>query len=149
MLMGKSRIFEWLINILLVVSLTFSVVFIYWLVNPYDIIEPLEGNYELDKYVFEHGERLDIHLRICKKENIRETILGRFVDGVIFSIPSNESNFEAKCYDSYISSVSIPSTLPEGNYVYEEQVIYQVNPIRTISYTFRTPLFQVVDSDGL
>lgn len=143
----ESKIMSVLINILLISAFIYFGFVVYWILEPSNVIKELEGNYQLDKTVYTQGESFPIHLRICKNRQLREDIYGRFIDGVIFSIPENTSDFDKGCYDTYISSVSIPETLPDGKYYYEEKVVYQLNPIRTVEYTFKTPKFEVVGND--
>jgi len=116
----------------------------YWKFHDYRILEPLEGNYQLDQTVYKQGDNFDIRLRVCKTREIPENIYGRFVDGLIYSVPENTSNFEEGCYDTIISSVDIPENLPVGMYHYEESIEYRVNPIRTIIYEFTTEEFEVI-----
>lgn len=140
----SSRFTEWILNIVLMFMLGFVGLLIYWQFAEYEVLTPLEGNYTLDKYTFKNGEDFNIHFQICKNMQIPEDIYGRFVDGVIYPVPENSSDFEVGCYDTYITSVSIPHSLPEGKYTYQEDVMYQVNPIREIKYTFSTPEFEIV-----
>lgn len=143
--MGKSKYTEWILNIMLVTMLSFVGVITYWQVKEYEVITPLEGNYALDKYVFKQGEAFNIHFKLCKNLSFTEDIYGRFIDGVIFSVPENSSNFDTGCYDTYLTSVDIPFTLPAGKYVYEEKIVYKVNPLKEITYTFTTPEFEVIE----
>jgi hypothetical protein len=142
---NRSKVSDWILNVLL-----FSVIFLvgllcYWEIRDYEVLTPLENNYELSKEVYKKGEVLEIKFRICKNLNYPEQVLGRFVDGVIFSIPDKNTNFDVGCYDTYLTGVSIPETLPEGDYIYEEKIVYRVNPFKTIEYTFTTPPFAVVE----
>jgi len=142
---GRSKYTDWALSI---VSLGMMIAFgliLYWSLANYNVLEELEGNYQIDKTVYTQGERFDIHLRICKNDNIREDVYGRFVDGVIYSVPENTSNFDIGCYDTIINSISIPDSLPEGTYSYSEDIVYKVNPIKEITYRFTTPEFTVVD----
>ena len=143
--MGKSKYTEWILNIMLIIMLTFVGVITYWHLRDYEVLTSLEGNYSLDKYEFRKGEEFNIHFKICKNLSYRELIFGRFVDGVIFSVPDNSSDFDIGCYDTYITSVKIPNTLPVGTYVYEEKIVYRVNPLKEVTYTFRTPEFSVIE----
>lgn len=145
--MKSTRCNEILLNMTLVVILIMVGVILYWQIYPYKVLEAKEGNYSLDKTVYKQGEDFNIHFEICKNMDIEEDVYGKFIDGVIYSIPENSSDFETGCYSTYISSVSIPDNLPTGSYVYEETIIYRVNPIRNITYTFTTPEFEVVEND--
>lgn len=142
--MKSGRLNDWLLNIVLLSVLLLVGVLVYWQASRYDLLEIKTGNYSLDKTVYKQGEMLPIRFHLCKKANAEEEVYGRFVDGVIYSVPQKGSRFKPGCYDTYISSVSIPINLPEGKYVYEETIIYKVNPIRTVEYTFTTPEFSVI-----
>lgn len=144
-MLGRSKYTEWVLNLMLLLMLAFVGILVYWSFHTYEILTPLEGNYQLSREEYKRGDVLEIRFHICKNTSIRERVFGRFVDGVIFSVPDNQSNFDIGCYDTFITSVNIPSTLPSGNYYYEEKVVYEVNPIRTVEYVFRTPGFRVID----
>lgn len=143
--MKSQRCTGILINILLIFAVFSLGVILFWQLYPYKILEVQEGNYGLEKLEYQKGEVLNIRLKVCKTMTTEEDIYGRFVDGVIFSVPENTSVFEKGCYDTHISSVSVPDTLPVGSYVYEETIIYHPNPLRTIEYRFKTPEFVVVE----
>lgn len=143
--MGKSKYITWVLNIMLILMLFFAGIFIYWHTARYEVITPLEGNYELDKLIFQRGEPLPIRLRICKNLDYSEQVFSRFIDGVIYSLPDNKSSFDVQCYDTYLTESTIPETLVPGTYYYEEKIVYRVNPIKTVEYTFRTPQFEVVE----
>jgi len=144
--MKSSRCNDWILNVLLVVVAILVGTILYWQIAPYNILEAKEGNYTLDKTVYKQGEDFPIHFEICKNMEIEEDIYGTFIDGVIYSIPDNSSNFDVGCYSTYISSVNIPDNLPAGTYVYEETVIYHVNPLRIVTYTFTTEEFEVIEN---
>ncbi len=141
----REKCNSWILNILLIVVTFLMGLIIYWQVAPYNILEAKEGNYTLDKTIYKQGEDFNIRFELCKNITIEEDIYGKFIDGVIYSIPENSSDFEVGCYSTYISSVSIPDNLPAGTYIYEETVIYRVNPFRVIEYTFTTPTFEVIE----
>lgn len=136
---------EKLLNVILGFVLLFVVVLVYWQVAHYDVLQERDGNYSIDKTQYKKGETIHIRLNVCKNKEISESIKGRFVDGVIFSVPENGSNFEVGCYDTVITSVKIPDSLPLGKYTYIENISYEVNPLRTIEYIFKTPEFEVVE----
>lgn len=134
-----------ILNILLIVILFLLGIVLYWQLYSYEVLEAREGNYSLDKTVYKQGEDFNIRLNICKNMDIEGDVYGKFVDGVVYLIPEKESRLEVGCYNTYILRVSIPENLPAGNYVYKETITYRVNPIRTITYTFTTPEFEVVE----
>jgi hypothetical protein len=143
--MKSPRCTDIIIDILLVFVLLTLGVILFWELYPYKVLTPREGNYSLEKLEYKQGESFPIKFNLCKNLDFEEDVYGRFIDGVIYSVPENSSNFDTGCYDSYITSVSIPETLPPGIYTYEETIIYRVNPLKTIEYTFITPEFKIVE----
>lgn len=143
--LGRSKITGCLLNAVLLFVTGFLVIVCYWHFREYNILEPSTGNFTLETTVYHQGDEFEIPFKICKNLPFRETSLGRFVDGVIFSRPDISSNFDVGCYDTYLTSVNIPLTLPPGTYVYEEIIIYKVNPIKEVSYTFSTQPFKVLE----
>jgi hypothetical protein len=145
--MGQSRWTGTILNLVLISMVAIFGILAYWQFKEYNILEPQIGNYTLEKDTYVQGEEFRVKFVICKNLPYQEQVLGRFVDGVIFSTPDINSNFEVKCYDTFISSVSIPKTLPAGTYVYQETIVYHPNPLKEISYTFTTPEFTVVEKE--
>jgi len=143
----RSKITDWLLNITGIIMLIVVGVLSYWHIRSYEVLEILDGNYSLEQREYYQGDAFPIRLRVCKHLPIKERIFGKFIDGVIFSVPDNVSNFDVGCYDTYLTGVRIPETLPEGNYVYREEVMYRVNPIQEIKYVFTTPEFRVVQRE--
>lgn len=143
--MGQSKWTGIILNIVLLLMLaTFSVI-AYWEFKSYEVLTFNDGNYTLEKDTYHRGEEFKIRLKVCKHYDLEEHVLGRFIDGVIFSVPDITSNFDTGCYDTFLTSVRIPSTLPEGKYIYEETVVYKVNPLKEVTYTFKTPEFEVIE----
>jgi hypothetical protein len=141
----KDNFTGWLLNIVLLGMIVTIGMLCYWHFREYDILAPSTGNFTLEKTEYYQGEEFSIPFRICKNLPIRERSIGRFIDGVIFSRPDIESNFKVGCYDTYLTSVSIPETLPAGTYKYEETIIYRVNPIKEVVYEFSTQEFTVME----
>lgn len=143
--MGQSKWTGIILNIVLLLMLGAFSIIAYWELKSYEVLTFSDGNYTLDKEVYYQGDEFRIKFKVCKYYDLQEHVLGRFIDGVIFSVPDVTSNFDTGCYDTFLTSVRIPTTLPGGKYVYEETVIYRVNPLKEVSYTFTTPEFTVLE----
>ena len=142
--MGQSKYITWVLNIMLLVTLACVGVVSHWHINDYEVLTVYQENYSIEKEAYKQGEQLKIRLDLCKNLDYTEQVYGRFVDGVIYALPDTASDFDVTCYDTFLTEVKIPKNLPPGTYYYEEKVIYRVNPIKTVEYTFRTPEFEVV-----
>lgn len=143
--MGQSKWTGTILNIVLLFMLATFGLIAYWELKSYEVLTFSDGNYTLEKDTYYQGDEFKIKFEVCKHYDLEEHVLGRFIDGVIFSTPDITSKFDTGCYDTFLTSVRIPSTLPEGKYVYEETVIYKVNPLKEVSYTFVTPEFTVLE----
>lgn len=144
-IMKDMRVNNCILNALLIVVVSLLALILYWQLCAYNVLEEGEGNYSLDKTVYKQGEPFNIHFVLCKNLDVEESVYGKFVDGVIYTVPEKGSRFDVGCYDTFISSVSIPENLPPGMYTYQETILYHVNPLRTIEYTFTTPEFEVIE----
>jgi hypothetical protein len=141
----KSKYTNWVLDLVLIALTLVIGLLLYWHLRPYNVLEPSSGNYQLEKTEYSQGEKFEIPFRICKLLDYPETSTGQFTDGVIFSRPDIKSNFDVKCYDTYLTSVKIPETLPAGTYTYSETIIYNVNPVREVRYEFSTQPFEVLE----
>lgn len=144
-IMRDTRVNNCILNALLITVVLLFGLLLYWQLYPYNILQEGENNYSMEKTVYKQGEHFNIRFVLCKNLDIKESVYGKFVDGVIYSIPEKGSRFEVGCYDTFISSISIPENLPPGLYTYQETIVYHVNPLRTIEYTFTTPEFEVIE----
>jgi hypothetical protein len=103
--LGRSKYTSWVLNLMSIIMVVGVGILLYWSLADYDILEELEGNYTLSKYEFVTGESFAINLHVCKNSNLPETVYGRFIDGVIYSLPEQKFFFEKGCYDTPLVEV--------------------------------------------
>jgi len=116
-------------------------VLMYWWLRPYKIIEiksavPLEAEVK-------QGTDLEYILDYCKYTDLIPSVTRRFVDGIIYAVPSSGVGLKKGC-GKVVLSIPVPKTLPAGVYHLETNLSYQVNPIRNIKLEYSTGLFTVV-----
>lgn len=90
------------------------------------------------------GEVLEIKMNICKYHPYPATLTPVYIDGVIYSAPSYQSNIDVGCTEFVSHSNIVPHSLPAGEYYMKFTATYQVNRLRQISESFETNKFIVV-----
>lgn len=112
---------------------------LYW---PVTIIKPLEQPYKIKTPIVEVGGYVVYEVRACKYFDIAGFITRSFEDGALYPAISSSGNVKKGCAKSEVS-VAIPNYIPPGVYHINLDASYQVNPIRTIIYHFKTEDFRV------
>jgi len=102
--------------------------------NPYTVLTP----------IVKVGENLKYQQDSVKFFEVLATLNCSFEDGIVYSLPSRVSNLATGIHNSIVE-VTIPKTLPPGDYVYKCVVTYEILKIRQVRYEFYTNMFSVVD----
>lgn len=125
--------------------LGFAAVFLitYWMVYPYKVLEFKEGNGTVLTKRVRAGEYVELRQINCKYMPLVSTLNRQFIDSILYQIPLVQANRPVGCSDK-IENVPVPKTLPPGDYYINTVISFQVNPIRTVSYTVKTNMFTVI-----
>ena len=118
----------------------------YWLYWPYKVVEVKNSPYPIlnaNKQV-EVGTLLKHQVEYCKYVDLQSTTTRQFVNNLIFTMPDTVQNNELGCH-TIVANTLVPMELPPGKYYLRIIKNYKVNPIRTITETFRTEEFEVVE----
>lgn len=90
------------------------------------------------------GEPILLDYDYCKNQ---DTINGQVVrylkDTVITYLPTQPSNVRKGCGHSTLS-VDTPKNLAPDTYTLNYEITYQINPIKTETYYFESPKFEVI-----
>ena len=144
--MGKSRYFEWVVNILLVVTLAVIGLIFYWELYPYEIIDWKIDQFQTIKQSYTVEEPLTYRTAFCKEGDYIATQIRRLEDGVVYLYPDFQSSTREGCYDFVVSSTIVPN-VSTGEYIFELELVFKPNPIREIHYTMRSNSFKIVNSN--
>lgn len=117
-------------------------VYMYWTLYPYKILD-VRSVYGVQTKTVKQGDMLVFKRNVEKLHNIDAEVNCSFVDGLVYNLPSRRSTTTVG-YDNTTQAVIVPSTLPVGIYKYTCKLDFQVNPIRTVSYTITTDTFEVI-----
>ncbi len=136
------------------VGLTFMLVLtVYWLGQPYgkpvvefdDGINILRPDGTPGPVVVEAGSEVLVQSSYCKNHDTISTIIRReFHDDLVFQLPDTTTNAPKGCRTRFSTPLKIPSNLPPDTYTLYFTFVYQINPIRSVNYTFETNKFTVV-----
>ena len=136
------------------VGLTFMLVLVvYWIGQPYGkpVVEFADGinivrpDGTPGPVVVEAGSEVLVQSSYCKNHDTISTIIRReFHDDLVFQLPDTTTNAPKGCGTRFSTPLKIPSNLPPDTYTLYFTFVYQINPIRSVNYTFETNKFTVV-----
>ena len=110
---------------------------------PYNLLEANSQPFEVITKDVRAGEDLVYVTDICKFTDAKAVMTHEFINGIIYSAPSVESNVEAGCYNQE-AAVHVPETLLPSTYHMRIIVTYKINPLREITYTYKTEEFNII-----
>lgn len=123
-----------------------SVVFVYYRFidgsfNPIVDISDLHTT----KSAYQRGELLQISSSFCKTKTVNTTFQWKLIDHIVTTFPEDSKIPGKGCFKDKVTDVAtIPTLLSPGNdYHLEVTVFYEINPLRTIEYTFKSNNFEI------
>lgn len=136
------------------VGLTFFLILtVYWLGQPYgEPVVEFDGGINILRpdgtpgpVVVEAGSEVLVQSSYCKNHDTISTIIRReFHDDLVFHLPDTMTNAPKGCGTRFSTPLKIPSNLPPDTYTLYFTFVYQINPLRSVNYTFETNEFTVV-----
>ena len=138
--MIKKPTYRLVLGAFIFIVITWGVLMYWWLV-PYKTVEiisavPLQ-------YEVKQGTDLEYILDYCKYTDVMPSVTRKFVDGIIYAVPSSGVGLKKGC-GKMVLSIPVPKTLPIGVYHLETSLDYKVNLIRVINKEYSTEKFTVV-----
>ena len=139
----KSRLLHSLANSTIILAFVLLLLGFSWLYWPYKVADVKSPAKVLTKTVYA-GEAMKYEIDFCSYSNTPATLSRRLVNGVIFTLPTITTFPDKGCRKDVVATTVIPETLPQGMYYLEVTAIHKVNPLRTITVTWRTEEFHVI-----
>ena len=127
----------------LILAFGFVALIIFWGVYPYKTIKV--NNVSILTPTVQHGGDLAIKLDYDRYTDVDSAIIREFKDGIVFTTPEVEATGDVGHYDRLVE-VSIPDTLPPGDYTLTTTATFKVNSIRKISVEWTTSSFKVTSN---
>lgn len=141
------KIKHWYFNLMIfsnIFAMVLLGIFTYWGIFPLKVLEFERTNFKvLTKQVKPDGV-LKYESYICKYADVTATVTRSFINGVIFSTPSFESNRKPGCSKEVIS-VKVPPELEPGKYYLRNTYVYRLNPIRTVTFIHQSEMFEIIN----
>jgi len=108
-------------------------------------IEFFNQPFPVTKESYSGGETVVVTVQYCKHTTSAYIRNLSFVDGLVFSIPeSRRGGATLGCDTVDVSSVTIPETLPPGNYYLRGKNEYEVNFLATRVVEWTSEVFEVI-----
>lgn len=126
----------------LAVSAGLSLLVIFWSLQPFRPIITLEGPIKTNSPV-KMGSDLILTYRYCKNSNTQGGVVNRYIEGAgVYWLPSIPSNVAIGCKDLVVP-IELPRNLAPGEYTYNAEITYEVNPIKKVTYYFKSEPFKL------
>lgn len=122
----------------------------YLLLYPIKIAEPRTQPFIVKEDQVVVGKTVTYVADVCKYKSLPAQVIREFIKNepigqvVVDSQEQLVSNLPTGC-DTSDRSVPVPLTLSPGTYYIRLQIIYQVNHLRKVEYTFFTETFEVIN----
>lgn len=97
--------------------------------------------------VVKAGSLIHISIDYCKTDNHILKVYGQLEETynhTLIQVGSKDRNLPMGCHNTVSYIWRIPPETPPGNYVYQFNIVDQVNSLRVVNYTSYTQPFQVV-----
>lgn len=138
----KHNIIHTLVLVAFAIIVFIWFIFMFWWIYPYKTSTQIQPYKVLNKEV-KQGELLYYEMEYCKYTDTVPTVQRQFIDGIIYSIPTDSAQLKEGC-GKLVNSIKIPNSLPVGAYYIHATVVYKMNPIRTITNEYVTEKFTVI-----
>ena len=145
----KSLVYYYVYGTLALTAIMMAMI-AYWLFRPVTVLVVKNPQaVKVDKQVYQAGDRLIYSLDYCKHEAIPGTISRALVDGIRISYVAFYNNLPKGCGVTNNADLVIPEFVGTGTYHIEATATYRINPLKTVSTTWRSEDFQVVAKEDL
>lgn len=116
---------------------------LYWSLEPFKPVLEINNAKVLTPTV-KAGETLLFDYDYCKNQDtISGKVVRYFKDTVTTYLPTQDSNVEKGCGHATLA-IDIPKSIMPDKYTFNYEVTYQVNPIKSETYYFESPEFEVI-----
>lgn len=116
---------------------------IFWSLEPFSPVIRLETPITIKNNPVKIGEDLIIEYRYCKDLDTDSGVVNRYIEGSgIYWLTELRSNVDVGCKD-LIVPIELPKNLAPGEYTYNAEITYEVNPIKKTTYYFKSEPFNL------
>jgi hypothetical protein len=139
-----NRILNYSAGIIVCIAIAILIYFSFLFYWPYKVIEFDSKTLQTSKQQYKRGEAFVYTVKYNKFMAIPATVIRSFEDGIVYQLPTTQTDNPAgrQCFSN--NSITIPSYLPPGNYIMRMTLIYKVNSFREIIYKLQTNKFEIL-----
>lgn len=128
---------------MLAVAMGMLVLFLYWIIKPYNPIEFKNEPHKILTKKVQSGDFVSYKVNYCKNEDLAPIITRTFVDGIVYTIPPAVALPKEMGCREILVHLYVPRALPTGVYYVSANYRYQVNPIRYMDIITNTEKFTI------
>jgi hypothetical protein len=119
---------------------------IYFAFFPIKIVEfnEIQGyDFLVEAETLTQGDEIPLFLDTCLYYKGPAFVNYRLIGDTISSFPEFSVNVEKGCRQTRATTLTVPSSMPPGEYVLRLDVVYEVNFLRTVSKTWQSNSFVI------
>ncbi len=141
----------WHIMTILIMSTAFALLalFTFWNLQPFKPVITIDNGISVIPDTVSAGDTTYLVYKYCKTGAARTGRIVRYISGeVVYFLPVIESNKQPGC-GNYKLPLTIPSNIKTDTYTYNVEITYDVNPIKKVTYYFKSRPFKVISTEGV
>ena len=120
----------------------------YWLFYPDNVTTISNSDsVPVNKTTYTAGEHITYTLSYCKTRSLTGKVMRALVDGYRTVYETVYSNLPVGCHTINVNELVIPSFTPTGKYYLTGTTEYAINPLRTVSNSWKTVEFNVINKE--
>lgn len=141
----------WHVMTIFIMSTAFALLtlFTFWSLQPFSPVITIVNGISVIPDTVVAGDTTYLVYRYCKTGSTRTGRIARYLSGeVVYFLPVIESNKRPGC-ENYKLPLTIPSNIKTDTYTYNAEITYDVNPIKKVTYYFKSKPFKVINTEGV
>lgn len=93
---------------------------------------------------YKKGDTIQIISTYCKSKDVHTTVQWSLVDHIVTTFPEKQLETFKGCFTDKVSNIEqVPPLVAPGDYYLQGNISYQINPFKSVEYTFTTNHFTI------
>ena len=138
---------NWHANVIVATMWGFALLFFFWTLYPYNPLE-IEEPVKVLTPVVKAGDAVIVEFTFDKNTDVTPEVSLSLVDGVIYNLPTySPSNVTGHTNNKAVNVLTIPPSMPCGEYHLHWEATYEMNPIRDVVVKYESEKFEILNSE--